>query len=571
MAMKKKKQLNQGNRGNRVIQGLVSERSASAISDPKQRKAYGNDVFTFGSVSVHTFCVLFSDFVFLRVKNAVNHPDYAVELNGTNFDAVLKETPATFAIVEFFAHWLVFAEMVFSTGTSSLVKPHYEKVARLFNGPDAVHPGIILMTRVDCASKVRAPYLAFLIRPSSPSKFVGGGWDPKQDKSDIRVIDDARTADRLLSWINKQLGSSFGLDDQKFQNELLSSNVSDPGQIARAIYDVEEATSTAFDIILEHKMIKPETRASLIKFLQLLAAHHPSRRQDKAFTDMRDPFFAQCRKGTAEFLVSFDDLYPTDFWSTKQEDDNSSIRNFKICGKDVPRGYWGQSGIFVGKCGGRLGGLEGRELGNPLVGCEWLLQCCHIQIEDGESQFTFNAICDFVHNFFICEECRQHFYKMCSSVTSPFNTAREFALWLWISHNKVNERLMKEEASLGTADPNFPKTIWPPNQLCASCYKVLDQKSNKIEWNHDEVFKFLTDYYGKTLTSLYKNRNMDGNDGAEGAGEDLIVATNAIVVPVGAALAIAVASCAFGALACYWRSQQKSRKYFHHLHSLKNI
>jgi len=34
--------------------------------------------------------------------------DYAVELNATNFDAVLKDTPATFAIVEFFANWLVF-------------------------------------------------------------------------------------------------------------------------------------------------------------------------------------------------------------------------------------------------------------------------------------------------------------------------------------------------------------------------------------------------------------------------------------------------------------------------------
>jgi thiol oxidase len=33
--------------------------------------------------------------------------DYAVELNATNFDSVLKDTPATFAIVEFFAHWLV--------------------------------------------------------------------------------------------------------------------------------------------------------------------------------------------------------------------------------------------------------------------------------------------------------------------------------------------------------------------------------------------------------------------------------------------------------------------------------
>lgn len=33
--------------------------------------------------------------------------DYAVDLNATNFDAVLKDTPASFAVVEFFAHWLV--------------------------------------------------------------------------------------------------------------------------------------------------------------------------------------------------------------------------------------------------------------------------------------------------------------------------------------------------------------------------------------------------------------------------------------------------------------------------------
>ncbi|RDX85127.1 Sulfhydryl oxidase 2, partial [Mucuna pruriens] len=416
-------------------------------------------------------------------KSAGVHPDYAVELNATNFDAVLKDTPATFAVVEFFAHWCPACRNY---------KPHYEKVARLFNGPDAVHPGIVLLTRVDCASKINTklcdkfsvghyPMLFW----GSPSKFVGGGWEPKKEKSDILVIDDARTADRLLSWINKQLGSSFGLDDQKFQNELLPSNVSDPGQIARAIYDVEEATSTAFDIILEHKMIKPGTRASLIKFLQLLAAHHPSRR---------------CRKGTAEFLVSFDDLYPTDFWSTnKQEVDKISVRNLKICGKDVPRGYW----MF---CRGSKNETRG------------------------------------------------------FSVSSPFSKARDFALWLWSSHNKVNERLMKEEASLDTGDPTFPKTIWPPKQLCSSCHLGLDQMNNKIEWNQDEVFKFLTDYYGKTLASLYKNRNIVGNDGSEGVVEDLIVTTNAIVVPVGAALAIAVASCAFGALACYWRSQQKSRK-----------
>ena len=31
--------------------------------------------------------------------------DYAVDLNSTNFDSVLRDTPATHAIVEFFANW----------------------------------------------------------------------------------------------------------------------------------------------------------------------------------------------------------------------------------------------------------------------------------------------------------------------------------------------------------------------------------------------------------------------------------------------------------------------------------
>ncbi|GMP83612.1 hypothetical protein CsSME_00037455 [Camellia sinensis var. sinensis] len=39
-----------------------------------------------------------------------------------------------------------------------------------------------------------------------PNKFVAGGWKPNQDKSEICAIDDGRTADRLLNWINKQMG-----------------------------------------------------------------------------------------------------------------------------------------------------------------------------------------------------------------------------------------------------------------------------------------------------------------------------------------------------------------------------
>lgn len=141
-------------------------------------------------------------------------------------------------------------------------------------------------------------------------------------------------------------------------------------------------------------------------------------------------------------------------------------------------------------------------------------------------------------------------------------------------HNKVNERLSKDEASLGTGDPNYPKTIWPPKQLCPSCHRSLSQKSDASSdknWDKDEVFKFLASYYGKTLMSLYKDKGLLRDDKVQILhSEEQMAATNPIVVPIGAALAIAIASCAFGALACYWRSQQKSRKY-RHLHSLKNI
>ncbi|KAK4763461.1 hypothetical protein SAY87_012899 [Trapa incisa] len=472
-------------------------------------------------------------------SNGVGAVDYAVELNATNFDTLLRDTPASFSVVEFFAHWCPACRNY---------KPQYEKVARLFNGPDAIHPGIILMTRVDCALKINNklcdrfsvshyPMLFW----GRPSKFVGVGWEPKQEKGEIRMIDDGRTAERLLNWINKQIGSSYGLDDENFDNEHLPSNISEHEQIGRAVYDVEEATATAFDIIIEHKMIKSGTRASLIKFLQLLVAHHPSRR---------------CRMGSAEILVNFDDLYPSEAVSVvKSEivgsDQTGSAKNIQICGKEVPRGYW----MF---CRGSKNDTRGFSCGL------WVLfHSLSVRVDDGESQFAFTAICDFIHNFFICEECRQHFYDMCSSVSSPFKTGKDFALWLWNTHNKVNIRLKKDEASLGTGDPKFPKIIWPPKQLCRSCYKSragsLDDP-NQIDWAHDEVFKFLTQYYGTTLVSFYKSKDVPQGMATVGAIEDSLTPTNAVVVPVGAALAIALASCAFGALACYWRSQQKNRK-----------
>ncbi|XP_023762861.2 sulfhydryl oxidase 2 [Lactuca sativa] len=487
------------------------------------------------------------------IKRGADRPSLVVDLNSTNFDAVLKETPAAYAIIEFFAHWCPACRNY---------KPQYEKVARLFNGANAIHPGIILMTRLDCAHKANTKlcrafsvhYFPMLLW-GPPAKLIAGRYNGKKVKSEIKLVEDWESSKLLLNWINTQLKSSYELEDEKFEHdELLQSNVSDSGQVARAIYDVEESTTIAFDIILEQKMIKSDTRAIFIKFLQLMVAHHPSRR---------------CRKGSANILVNFDDLYPSNISSiNKDEMDNiiglDALSTFQICGKQVPRGYW----MF---CRGSKKDTRGFSCGLWV-----LLHSLSVRVDDEESQIAFKATCDFIHKFFICEECSQHFYKMCSSVSPPLNTTREFVLWLWTVHNKVNERLMKTESLLGTGDPKFPKIPFPPTQLCPSCYSKnqTNENNSSINWDHNEVFKFLLDYYGNMLVSSYKDKDTDiishVSITSQVDSDDLVSGT-AIVVPVGAAMAIAVASCLFGALAYVWRSQQKNRKYFHKPEFLKNV
>lgn len=53
----------------------------------------------------------------------------------------------------------------------------------------------------------------------------------------------------------------------------------------------------------------------------------------------------RCRKGSAQVLVNFDDLCPSDTLSADKQADvtdngKGSLGNFQICGKEVPRGYW---------------------------------------------------------------------------------------------------------------------------------------------------------------------------------------------------------------------------------------
>jgi thiol oxidase len=182
---------------------------------------------------------------------------------------------------------------------------------------------------IDLCNRFSVDHYPFLLW-GPPTKFASAKWDPKQENNEIKLIDDGRTAERLLKWINNQMKSSFSLEDKKYENEnMLPKNASDPEQIVQAIYDVEEATAQALQIILERKTIKPKNRDSLIRFLQILVARHPSKR---------------CRRGSAELLINFDDHWSSNLSLSSQEGskllESVAEENHWICGKEVPRGYW---------------------------------------------------------------------------------------------------------------------------------------------------------------------------------------------------------------------------------------
>ncbi|KAI5064202.1 hypothetical protein GOP47_0020872 [Adiantum capillus-veneris] len=405
----------------------------------------------------------------------------AIELcpNPAHFTA-----PARWAIVEFYAHWCPACRNY---------KPQYERVAKLFNGADAVHPGIVFMAKVDCALKSNVPlcdrfkvshYPTLLWGQPSDFAWVSGestGWE---------AIENGRKAELLLQFINNKIGKAFTLDDTiSYDTHLLSGDGLDYGQVAISNFDMEEATAQAMDIILSEKLLNKKTRSSFIQFLQLLVVHHPSR---------------NCRKGSADFLMNLEDLWPslsvqgqnkskdTDDDAVIQQPDFNALENYHICGDHIPRGYW----MF---CRGSRNETRGYSCGLWL-----LLHAVSVRVEDRLASSTFRTICSFIDNFFTCKECREHFLEFCSSAKIKVFSRRQLVVWLWNVHNEVNVRVGNEEASSGTGDPKFVKQLWPPSLLCKSCWNdsVVQQADSASQdlFSLSEVYSFLLKFYGHALS-----------------------------------------------------------------------
>ena len=126
------------------------------------------------------------------------------------------------------------------------------------------------------------------------------------------------------------------------------------------------------------------------------------------------------------------------------------------------------------------------------------VHCSH----DGRCKQAHDAIYAFITNFFGCSECVQNFKMEYGKYPPPNKNSPDYkkkeVMWLWELHNDVNNRLGGDL----TEDPEYPKVQVPLFSDCAKCYNTPPSKSQLaknnhtyIDWNRDEVYQYLMDYY----------------------------------------------------------------------------
>ena len=73
---------------------------------------------------------------------------------------------------------------------------------------------------------------------------------------------------------------------------------------------------------------------------------------------------------------------------------------------------------------------------------------------EGDPQAVLQTIRRYVHTFFGCKECGDHFEEMARESMGSVKTSDQAILWLWEKHNLVNSRLAGEQK------PRCPTCAW---------------------------------------------------------------------------------------------------------------
>lgn len=106
---------------------------------------------------------------------------------------------------------------------------------------------------------------------------------------------------------------------------------------------------------------------------------------------------------------------------------------------------------------------------------------------------------DYIIKFLGCSVCSSNFEKETENLDANLVYRNSSVLWLWNTHNLVNQRLNNEKQN---DNKSLNEVIFPAPSRCPHCFKTqvseigVDGKTYAdIEWNMQHVFEFITELY----------------------------------------------------------------------------
>lgn len=385
-----------------------------------------------------------------------------IELTIGNFTDVLSSTSIRdeYSLIEFYAHWCPHCIHY---------KPIFERVGRFFNGDPRPEPHI-WVSRVDCAVRLNTPLCDIYKIAGYPTLLLGRTDLFLEKKVDDLIKLTPKEPTNVIESINQELKTDYEYEEKLTLMQIPYIAVK-TGEIAKHcdLNDMERATVEVFEHIFESAAVLQQNgaRDALLDWLQLLSIAHPSTR---------------CRKSC---LYLFDNI--DFFWPFSAEEPGPFLRRFKMCTVRYVKEDWKS-------CAGSVPDSRGFTCG--------LWQIMHaltVGIKEREVQIWLSGIRAFQKYFFGCSECAKHFLEaMDNEKASSIRSRGELILWLWSVHNIVNRRLENEENESGTGDPAYPKTQWPPEEICSECQRE-QVVSDRVEWKEATVQDFLIQFYSIRL------------------------------------------------------------------------
>ncbi|MBV99495.1 Sulfhydryl oxidase 2, partial [Eschrichtius robustus] len=100
---------------------------------------------------------------------------------------------------------------------------------------------------------------------------------------------------------------------------------------------------------------------------------------------------------------------------------------------------------------------------------------------EDDPQAVLQTIRRYVHVFFGCKECGEHFEEMAKESMDSVKTPDQAILWLWKKHNVVNSRLAEQPPAGRGAKTLRPPGVLPPRpRLSERSHQGLDVKLESL-------------------------------------------------------------------------------------------